>query len=291
MSARPSRRRFLASASASASAAAASAAWLAGPRTLPAAGEDDGWGGFPVGVQTISLRKSTLPEAIRQVQGLGVHRVEFSAGSHLPATSSDARIVEARTLAERAGLVVSAQGVNRFSPDHAANRWIFEFARKLGIRTMTANPRRDAETFASLDRLVAEYDMRLAIHNHGPGTLYDRLDDVLQAIRGHDRRIGACVDCGHFFSSGEDPVRCVLALGERVYGVHLKDRAEVGRKSPDVVIGKGRLDVVGLFKALRRVGFPDDGALSLEYEANPDDPLDDIRACLAFIKESIARSA
>jgi sugar phosphate isomerase/epimerase len=285
MSARLCRRRFLAAAS------AASAAWLGAPRGLPAAGGNDGWGGFPVGVQTISLRKYTLPEALRQVQGLGVHHVEFSAGTHLPATASDAQISEARTLAERAGLKVSAQGVNRFSKDHAANRRIFEFARKLGIRTMTANPQRDAETFASLDKLVAEYDMRLAIHNHGPGTLYDRLDDVVKAIKDHDRRIGACVDCGHFFSSGEDPVRCVLTLGPRVYGVHLKDRAEIGRKSPDVVIGKGQLDVVGLFKALRRIGFPDDGALSLEYEANPDNPIGDMKACLAFINEAIARSA
>ena len=117
-------------------------------------------------------------------------------------------------------------------------------------------------TFASLDKLVAEYDIRLAIHNHGPGTPYDTLDDVVGAIKGHDRRIGACVDCGHYYSSGEDPIRCVSTLGERVYGVHLKDRAEIGRKSPDVVIGKGLLDVVGLFKALRRIGFPDDGALS-----------------------------
>ena len=78
------RRDFLAAAS------AASAAWLVAPRSLPAAaGEDDGWGGFPVGVQTISLRKYTLPEAIRQVRGLGVHHVEFSAGTHLPATASD----------------------------------------------------------------------------------------------------------------------------------------------------------------------------------------------------------
>src|SRR4051812_39778986 len=105
------RRRFLA-------ASAASAAWLGAPRSLPAGGENDGWGGFPVGVQSISLRKYTLPEAIRQVQGLGVQHVEFSAGTHLPATASDARISEARTLAERAGLKVSAQGVNRFSRDH-----------------------------------------------------------------------------------------------------------------------------------------------------------------------------
>ena len=58
---------------------------------------------FPSGCRRISLRKYTLPEAIRQVQGMGVHHVEFSAGTHLPATASDARIGEARTLAEAPG--------------------------------------------------------------------------------------------------------------------------------------------------------------------------------------------
>ena len=250
----------------------------------------DEWGGFPVGVQSISLRKYPLPEAIRHVQGMGVHHVEFSASAHLPSTATDEQIREARRLAAMAGLKVTAHGANRFSKDHAANRRIFEFAKRLGIRTITANPQSDAETFASLDRLVAEYDMRIAIHNHGPGTLYDKLDSVVKAIKDRDRRIGACIDCGHYLASGEDPVQCVLALGDRVYGVHLKDQAEFGKRSPNVIIGRGHLDVVGLFKALRKIRFPADGALSLEYEANPDNPLDDIKACLAIVKEAIATS-
>src|SRR4051794_18342905 len=279
-----SRRRFLTLSS------AACAAWFAGARVVLAADPEE-WGGFPIGVQSISLRKYALPEAIRLLQGMGVRHVEFSASAHLPSRATDEQIDEARRLAAMAGLKVTAHGANRFGKDHAANRRIFELARKLGIRTITANPQSDAETFASLDKLVAEYDMRIAIHNHGPGALYDKLDDVVKAIEGRDRRIGACVDCGHYLASGEDPVRCVRTLGDRVHGVHLKDQAEIGKKAPNVILGRGHLDVVGLFKALRTIRFPADGALSLEYEANPDDPLDDIKACLAIVKEAIARSA
>jgi len=284
MNARVSRRRFVAATS------AASAAVLAWPSLTTAAGKDDEWGGFHVGVQTISLRKYGLPEVMRHLQGMGVRYVEISAGSHLRATASDEQIATARQLAADAGLTITAQGVNRFSKDHAANRLVFEFAKKLGIRTITANPQPDAETFASLDKLVAEYDLRIAIHNHGPGSLYDKLDSVVKAIKDHDPRIGACVDCGHFLSSGEDPVRCILTLNNRVHGVHLKDHAEFGKKSDNVVLGKGHLDVVALFKALRQIQFPADGALSLEYEAHPDNPLDDLKACLAIAKEAIAKS-
>jgi inosose dehydratase len=279
-----SRRRFLAAS------AAASATAFAGSRLSPAAEKNDEWGGFPVGVQTISLRKYALPEVMRHLQGMGVRYIEFSASSHLPATATDDQIAIARQLAAAAGLTITAQGVNRFSPDNAANKRVFEFAKKLGIRTITANPQTDAETLASLDKLVAEYDLRVAIHNHGPGTLYDKLDNVVNAIQGHDRRIGACVDCGHFLASGEDPIQCLLKLSGRVYGVHLKDVAEFGTKSPSVVLGKGHLDVIALFKVLREIKFPADGALSIEYEANPENPIDDLKACLAATRDAISRS-
>jgi inosose dehydratase len=283
-----SRRRFLALSAA----AASGATWFDAPRVLTAAGladAKDAWGGFPVGVQSYSLRKYKLDEAIRHLQGMGVHYVEF-AGTHLAPTASDTEIADTLKLVQSAGLKVSAHGVNRFTKDHEANRKLFEFARKIGARTITADPNPDS--FDSLDKLVAEFDMRIAIHNHGPTHRYNKVESVTSAIKDHDKRIGACVDCGHFLRSGEDPVKCVLTLGDRVYGVHMKDEAETNTpKSANVVIGKGHLDVVGLFRALRQVKFPADGALSLEYEANPDNPIDEMKACLQAAKEAIAKSA
>jgi sugar phosphate isomerase/epimerase len=180
--------------------------------------------------------------------------------------------------------------VHGFSKNHEANKQLFDFAKRAGVKVITANP--EPDSFDSLDKLVAEYDIRIAIHNHGPGALFDKLDSVTKAIAGHDKRIGACVDCGHYLRSGEDPVKCVLELGDRVYGVHIKDEKEMNTKASDnVVIGKGHLDVVGLFKALRQIKFPADGSLDLEYEANPANPIDDMKACLEVAKEAIAKSA
>src|SRR5881275_2329799 len=145
-----SRRRFLALSAA----AAAGATWFDAPRIVQAAGladAKDAFGGFPVGVQSYSLRNFKLPEAIRHLQGMGVHYLEF-AGTHLPPTASDEQIAEALKLCESADLKVSAHGVNAFSKDHEKNRKIFDFAKKLGVRTITANPQPDKETFDSLDK-------------------------------------------------------------------------------------------------------------------------------------------
>lgn len=283
-----SRRRFLALTSA----AAVSATWFDAPRILAAANladAKDPFGGFPVGVQSYSLRHFNTEEAIRHLQGMGVHYAEFY-GKHLDPKASDERIAEVQALLKSANIKLAGHGVHGFSKDHEANKRLFEFGKKIGVRVITADPTPDS--FDSLDMLVAEYDIRIAIHNHGPGHRYDKLDSVVKAIAGRDKRIGACVDCGHYLRSGEDPVKCVLTLADRVYGVHIKDEKETNTpKSANVVIGKGHLDVVGLFKALRQVKFPADGALSLEYEANEQNPIDDMKACLEVAKDAIAKSA
>jgi sugar phosphate isomerase/epimerase len=218
---------------------------------------------------------------------MGLHFVEFYS-KHLNPAATDEQMAETKKLLSGADIAISAHGVNNFTKDHEANRKTFEFAKRAGIRTVTANPRPDS--FDSLDKLVAEFDIRIAIHNHGPGALYDKMASVKKAIKDHDKRIGACVDTGHFIRSGEDPVKAVLELGDRVYGVHVKDDTHKGDKgSHNVVIGKANLDVVGLFKALRKVKFPADGALSLEYEANPTNPIDDMKQCLGVAREAIAK--
>jgi sugar phosphate isomerase/epimerase len=283
-----SRRRFVALSSA----AALGATIFDAPRILAAAGADaknDPWGGFPIGVQSYSLRNFNTVEAIRHIQGMGVHYVEFFS-KHLSPDASDDQIAETEKLLKDADIAMSGHGVHSFTKNHDANRKLFEFAKKIGVKTLTANP--TADSFDSLDKLVDQYGIRIAIHNHGPNALYDKLDSVKSALKGRHKLIGACVDCGHFLRSGEDPVKCVLELGDRVYGAHIKDEKETGTpKSDNVIIGKGHLDVVGLFKALRKINFPADGCLSLEYEAHPANPIDDMKACFAVAKEAIARSA
>lgn len=281
-----SRRRLLAISAA----AAAGATLFDIPQVLQAAGladAKDPFGGFPVGVQSYSLRNFNTEEAVRHLQGMGVHYAEFYS-KHLDPKASNEKLAETLKLLESAQIKLAGHGVHGFGKDHEKNKALFDFAKRAGVKVLTANPTPDA--FESLDKLVAEYDIRIAIHNHGPGALFDKLDSVTKAIAGHDKRIGACVDCGHFLRSGEDPVKCVLELGDRVYGCHIKDEKETGTKaSSNVVIGKGHLDVVGLFKALKQVKFPADGALSLEYEANPANPIDDMKACLEVAKEAIAK--
>jgi sugar phosphate isomerase/epimerase len=281
------RRRFLAVSAA----AAAGAAWFDIPSVLQRAAladEKDPWGGYSLGAQSYSLREFNTVECVRHLQGMGLHYVEMF-DKHLSKTASAEQIAETLKLLKDAGIKLQGHGVHPFTKDHEANKKIFEFAKKVGVKVITADPAPDS--FDSLDKLAAEYDICIAIHNHGPNHRYNKIADTAKAVEGRHKNIGACVDTGHYIRSGEDPVKAVLELGPRVFGAHLKDEKEANTPaSHNVVIGKGHLDVVGMFKALKKVNFPAYGALSLEYEANPKNPIDDMKACLDVAREAIAKA-
>ena len=271
-------------------AAGAGATWFDVPSVIADTREQSlkKYGGFPMGIQSYSLRAFGIDGALEKIEELELHFVELFR-MHYPPIPDPLKIAEMNAKLRKHDLSISAHGVQSFTKDHQKNKAFFEFAKKAGIRNISANPENDS--FESLNRLVAEYDIRIAIHNHGPGALYDAPLDALKAVAGYDKRIGFCADLGHYIRSGVDPVEVIYQLGDRLYGVHLKDFAEQKKKTEGVIIGRGHLDVEGVFKALKKIGFPADGALSLEYEENPKDPMEDIRACLNVAAEAAQRAA
>jgi inosose dehydratase len=266
-----SRRRFL-----SCSAGFASAAVLGRPLAAWARAASDA--GLNLGIQMYSLRGYPVDEAIQHAYDVGFRYLEFYSGMY-PLNSTPEQIQAMNEKLKAKDLHATAHGVNRFTKDHDANRKIFEFAKAAGFRNLSADP--DPDSFDSLDKLVAEYNVRIAIHNHGPRHRYNKVVDVLNAVHDHHPSVGACADLGHYIRSGEDPVTVIRSLGDRLFGVHLKDFAEQQDKTKGVILGRGFLNCEAVFAAMKQVNFPADGALSLEYEENPKDPLADIRECYA----------
>ena len=245
----------------------------------PAAGD---YGPFKMGLQSYSLRgltaggKPDLGKALRATRDLGLSYWE-SYTAHIPV--DPARAAEFKKRAADEGVSVIGYGVLHFNKDHDANRKVFEFARAMGLGYLSADP--DPDSFTSLDKLVDEYGVAIGIHNHGPGHRYAKIDTIAGVIKDHHARIGCCVDTGHFLRSREDPVRAVQVFGKRTYGVHLKD---VKNATEFTVLGKGDLRTADLFKELAKVRY--DYCLAIEYEEHPDNPIEDIRECLAAARKA-----
>src|SRR5262249_46062772 len=132
-----------------------------------------------------------------------------------------AKAAELKKMAAGEGVTILSFGVSRFTKDHDANRKLFDFARAMGLQSLSADP--DPDAFDSLDKLVEEYGVAIGIHNHGPTHKYGPIDAIAKAIKDHHPKIGCCIDTGHFLRSSEDPVKAVEVFDNRIYGVHLKD--------------------------------------------------------------------
>jgi inosose dehydratase len=251
------------------------------------------YGGFIVGVQSYSFRNFNTEEALKRTRDLGLHSIEFFQ-KHAPMGSSPAQVKALLKLCSEYDVKPIAYGVEHFSKDDGENRKKFEFGKALGIQTFSASP--EPDSFDSLDKMVEEYKIAIAIHPHGPqGKMLDKwysAEIILNAVKDHSPLIGTCLDTGHLIRAAQlgkklDPAEQIRIMGARNFGLHLKDHDN--NTKTDVVFGKGALDVPAVLKALKDVKFK--GYMSLEYEAHPEDPSPDMRACLDILKQDIKNLA
>ncbi|HZW29715.1 MAG TPA: sugar phosphate isomerase/epimerase [Isosphaeraceae bacterium] len=241
---------------------------------------------FKMGLQSYSLRgyavngRPDLPKALQVTKELGLHFWE-SYPAHVPMMNNSQAISFSKREIEAWGITVVGYGVVPLTKDAAATRRVFAFAKAMGLEYLSASPSPDS--FDLLDRLVEESGIAVGIHNHGPGDRYAKIETIAAAIKDHHPKIGCCIDTGHFLRSREDPVHAVEAFGQRVYGVHLKD---VKDAKTFTILGQGDLRTVDLLKALAKNHYR--YCLAIEYEEKPEDPKDDIKACLAEARKAIA---
>jgi sugar phosphate isomerase/epimerase len=269
-----------------------SAASLAGLAAIPALADDkkdDPFGGFMLGIQSYTFRKFSLEQALKRMKECGVSYGEFYSGM-VPRNSSAEQIQSTLKLCKDYGITPNAYGVEGFSKNHDANKKAFEFAKQFGIKSLSADP--TADSFDSLDKLCEEFKIAIAIHPHGPGARWTDAEQILKAVKDHHPLIGTCLDTGHLIRMAQvgkklDIAEQVKIMGDRNFGMHLKDHDN--KRKTDVIYGKdgGVLDVTSVLKALREVKFK--GSISIEYEANENEPTADVKACIEVFKDSVKK--
>ncbi len=247
---------------------------------------EDPYRPFKMGLQSYSLRglksdgKPDLDKALAATKELGLHYWE-SYTAHVPMDDPFLREFNKQML-KQGGVTLAGYGVVHMGGDAGANRGIFEFAKALGLEYMSADI--DPGAFDALDKLVEEFGVAVGIHNHGPGHRYAKIETIRDAIKDHHQKIGCCIDTGHFLRSRIDPVDAAEAFAGRTYGVHLKD---VKDAKTFTVLGKGDLRTVDFLKVLAKNKYK--YCLAIEYEESEDDPVADIKECLAEAAKAIAQ--
>ncbi len=199
---------------------------------------------------------------------------------HLPRTDPPEEIKAKRAKIEAAGITIMGGGTITWKDDNeAAIRKDFEYAKLAGFPLIVCSP--NPQAIGTIEKLVKEFNIKIAIHNHGPEDhWYPTPKEVLAVVKDRDPRMGSCMDVGHATRAGADIVEMVKILGPRLLDLHTKDLANKTAKDSQVEVGKGVLDFPGLFHALLREKF--NGHVGLEYEINENSPQVGMKESLAY---------
>ena len=278
-----SRRDFVLTSASAAAALAAPSDSFAVARPRPPAEE-----GSPIrlGLASYTFRNFTRAQMIGFMQQLKISAINpKDVKDHLPADAKE----EAAALADysAAGIKLHAAGVIYFTKDEDADiRPKFEYAKRAGISVIVAGDP-TPQNLPRIEKFVKEYDIRIAIHNHGPeDKLWHSPLDILKAVKDMDPRIGCCIDVGHTVRAGTDVAQAIKAAGPRLFNMHMKDLTDFTNKESQVAVGEGIMPVQKIFEALIAARYS--GFVDLEYEIKPDDPMPGVIESFAYMRGMLA---
>lgn len=239
---------------------------------------------FKLGVASISFKNFPRARAIEMTLALHTPylNVKFV---HLPLDSAPDEIRAARAEFADAGITVLGGGLIPFDKEDDADiRHKFEYAKLAGMPLIVAGPTH--RTLPMLEKFVREYDIRIAIHNHGPeDPQFPTPQSALAAVKNMDPRIGLCIDVGHTLRAGADPVASLAEAGPRLLDMHIKDLRKP-EKGQDCPVGEGVMPIAAIFQQLRRMRYT--GGVMLEYEIDENDPLPGMQKSFAYMRGVLA---
>lgn len=252
-------------------------------------------GGFALGTQAYTFNRYSVHEAIEMTARAGGRVIELYPGQKLrpdeedetrfTPDSSDEIIAEVKAKLAEHDLIAVNFGVIRLPNDEAEQRRVFDFAKKLGVKAISSEP--PAESMDLIERMVQEYDIAVAVHNHPPRANnpdYRHWDPefVLSLVQGRDRRVGVSADIGHYIRSNIDPVEALQLLEGRIISMHFTDVNQWGAEGRDTPAGTGVTDLPAVLEELKRQNFG--GNISIEYENNWYHNVTDVAQFMGFVR-------
>ena len=235
-----------------------------------------------LGLASYTFRNFSRTQLIAFMKQLNVLALNAKdVKDHLPINAQE----ESAALADyaAAGIKLHAAGAIYFAKDEDADiRSKFEYCKRAGIDVVVAGDP-TPETLPRIEKFVQEYDIRIAIHNHGPeDRIWPSPLNVLRAVQNMDPRLGCCIDVGHTVRTGADLVQAIHEAGSRLFNLHMKDLANFGSKESQVAVGDGIMPVSEMFAALIEMKYK--GYVDLEYEVHPDDPMPGVISSFAYMR-------
>ena len=222
-------------------------------------------------------------QALAMTKRVGVKHICLK-DFHLALTATPEQIAEVVAKVKAAGIDLYGCGVITMHKPADVDQG-FAYAKAAGMRIIVAMP--SAQMLPQINEKVQEHDIRLAIHNHGPGDkIFPTPDLAYERIKDLDRRVGLCIDIGHTIRIGGDPYRAAEQFADRLFDVHIKDVTAATPKAAELEVGRGIIDIPRFLRALDKVRFA--GIVSFEYEKDEKDPLPGLAESVGYVRGVMA---
>jgi sugar phosphate isomerase/epimerase len=238
---------------------------------------------FDLGLASYTLRKFNLDDTLAMTKRVGLKYICFK-DFHLPMDSTPAQIRDVVAKVKEAGLILYGGGVIYMRNQNQVHR-AFDYAKAAGMKIIIGVP--VPELLPLVNKKVKEYDIKVAIHNHGPGDkVYPTPAVAYERIKDLDGRIGLCNDIGHTMRAGSDPAVSVKKFADRLLDVHIKDVSQASAEGHGVEIGRGVIDIPKFLKTLVEIKYS--GVVSFEYEKDADNPMAGLAESVGYVRGVLA---
>jgi sugar phosphate isomerase/epimerase len=240
-----------------------------------------------LGLASYTFRNFDRAQMIKWMKQLHINQLNCKdTKNHLPIGKTPGDFTaEDEALADYKanGITVHALGTLYFPKDEDDDiRMKFEYAKRAGVKVIVAGDPAPS-TLPRIEKFVKEYDIKFAIHNHGPeDKIWHSPLDVLKVVKNMDPRMGCCIDIGHCMRAGTDVVKAIHEVGPRLFDMHAKDLTDYNSKDSQVAVGAGKMPMREIFQALAAVKYP--GFVDLEYEVHGDDPMPGATESFAYMR-------
>ena len=253
---------------------------------------------FKFGLAGYTMHKKTLDETLAVLRKTDIHYLCVK-DFHLPLKATDAEMAAFKEKCAKAGVNPYAAGPLYTKTNEDVRRF-FEYAKRFGFKTVVGVPYDPADAKDSwnkrvgsrkqleyIDKLVKEFDIRYAIHNHGPASpnMYPDVAYGWNLVKDLDPRIGFCMDVGWEYGCGKDPAETIRQYGSRIYDLHFKNFEKNRPNGASTPLPRGKINFVKVLKALRDIGYA--GVCALEYERDFQDNIVPIAECVGYYRRLV----
>ncbi len=238
---------------------------------------------FGLGLATYTLIKFPIDKVWSVIERVGLKHLCLHP-RHLPIDSTPEQIAAVVAKAKEMGLDFYASGVIYMEKPEDVERG-FDYAKSLGIRLIVGRPL--PELLPLVNEKVQQYNIGIAIHNHGAGDkVFPTPQTAYKVIKTLDPRVGLCIDIGHTTLAGVDPSVAAEQCADRLLDVHMKDVTAANAKGKAIEVGRGVIDIPQFIRTLEKIGYK--GCVSFEYEKDPTDPLPGLAESVGYVRGVMA---